>query len=164
MPIIITFDHSYHKIPLSNDLWILGSVSSNYTEESELFGLHYGKPNIRNTSIIYRLQRGREILYSMKYKRVKQTNSFTISYKKGSSLSYGQIILFSIRDNKPAVLVRPLETATIPSCFYPSTQIIPVKPTCTQLDVITVESICLFMNIDSDTSYITNFPNALNID
>lgn len=102
----------------------------------------------------------------MKYKRAKCKNSYTVSYKKGSTLLYGQIILFSIHENKPAVLVRPLEASTIPSCFHPSTKIIPVKAA-TQVDIITIESIdekCVFMNIDSDNSYITKFPNALIID
>lgn len=135
-------------------------------EEGRVVSSFYEMP-LQTISIFKRLLKNGEIFFCDKYLRVKKRNSFTVLYKSASDGrdQFGQILFFTIFQNKPGVVLKQLQLLDTPECFQPAC-VCPVK-VINKLVVTSISNIkakCVFVQVSSNVSYVFKFPCSLIVD
>lgn len=129
-----------------------------------------------------RLQIRGRIIHSQAYKRVSVRNSYTVSYKDGNQIKYGQVEVF-VQASKPcnnsvkyAAVLLPFEEQIGFICqehqvlgVYPVTHIVgwhpPLNDQCVLVPTDSIEDICVCMELrDTGLVYIAHFPNHIEKD
>lgn len=107
-----------NRIPIGNGIFIVGSLKNAglrpELEDDVIAGLEVDSLN--KVKFFTRLQVRGRIIHSKAYKRVSLRNSYTISYKDGSHLKYGQVEVFVQATN-------PQDSSVKYHCSRPAIQV-----------------------------------------
>lgn len=135
--------------------------------------------SISDIAFFSRLQIGEAVLHSREYKRVTRRNNYTIAYKQGHSISYGQIeTFFVLREHPRMVCGAVLSTLAVSSKHVckahevfgsPVSHIICLhQPNRHRFTVVPLEDIidvCVYMKFsDCDLGYAALFANHIERD
>lgn len=146
-------------------------------EDDVLSGLDVGSLN--EVKFFSRLQIRGRIIHSQAYKRVCVRNSYTISYRDGEQMKYGQVEVFVQAPRgsiKHAAVVLPFEESKGFIC--PTHQVLDVSPVvhiigwnpplnnqCVLVPLDNIEDICVSMDFkDTGIFYVAHFPNNIERD
>ncbi len=160
---------SYEKKLLQKDpdLYMLGKLEMKQLRGPELLCFEtYSNSTSTIVPVFYRLQKQSVIFHSLRYKRVKVRNSFTVLFKSLNGTStYGEIIYFaSLKDT--VALIRKFEIVPSPPEFFPVSTVVPVKRT-DALEVVLACNIlekCMCIDVSSTCTYVARFPNTVHFD
>lgn len=140
--------------------------------------------SLNGVNFFTRLQIKGRIIHSRAYKRVSVRNSYTVSYKDGNEIKYGQVEVFvqasSPQDGsvKYAAVLLPFEDQMGFVCqthevlgVCPVTHIVgwypPTNDQCVLVPVDHIEDICICMDLRDTGShlvYVAHFPNHVEKD
>lgn len=175
-----------NRIPIGDGIFIVGSLKNAglrpELEDDVIAGLEVDSLN--KVKFFTRLQVRGRIIHSKAYKRVSVRNSYTISYKDGSHLKYGQVEVFVQATNPQDSSVKyaavlPFKNKVGFVCgthkalrICPVTHIVswhpPSNDQCVLIPINCIEDICICMD-SKDTDrlqaiYIARFPNHVEKD
>ena len=121
---------SFRRRLVGQNAWALGKIESTELsdEHCHLCEEFYGE-SMLTVPTFKRLQKDGEMFHCMEYTKVTEQNSYTI---KDSSGSYGQIVIFTLRNNQPAAIIQDLTPLPIPQLFSPTQNIVPVEVSATK--------------------------------
>ena len=88
--------HRKNRTHLRDNMYAIGTLKEGHLtpdmEDEVLISL--GIENFSSVKMLSRLQVGDKIIHSLRYKRVTRRNSFTVAYREGPNVKYGQIETF----------------------------------------------------------------------
>ena len=138
--------------------------------------------SLNEVKFFTRLQIRGRIIHSRAYKRVSVRNSYTVSYKDGNQIKYGQVEVF-VQASSPrndsvnyAAVLLPFEEQMGFICptdevlgVCPVTHIVgwypPSNDQCVLVPTDNIEDICICMELrDTGLVYIAQFPNHIEKD
>lgn len=146
------------------DSWALGKIDHMELtdEQSKLCEQFYEEESLLTVPTFKRLQKDGKTFHCKEYTKVTKRNSYTISHSSGL---YGQILIFTLRNNKPAALVQQLIPLPVPQSFSPTKAIVPVEVSTTKIiSIDAIEQKLMFIQVSNTVSYVSKFPSALIMD
>ena len=174
--LVIVLHFRSNRTPLKEGYYAIGAIKSNVLNdvyEDDLLAV-LGLESLCTVQYFTRLQAGSQVYHSRMYKRVSKRNSYTVAYRKGRSIVYGQIEMYfcagaNAHLQHGAVIV-PMPTA-VKQCISEQNDILGITPVShivvlnqpkqNQADIVSVDDIvelCVFIEL-SDITYVAHFPN-----